>query len=574
MRNLFFWAFLLPVLASAQDLITPYEASHQTHTATYEECIAWYSRLAQAYPGRVQLLEVGTTDVGRPLHLVVLSKDGIASPGDLRVRSRTVLLINNGIHPGEPEGIDACMLLARDLASRPTTELLDETIVLIVPIYNVGGALNRGPYSRANQNGPEAYGFRGNRRNLDLNRDFVKQDSRNAQALARVFRDWQPHVFLDNHTTNGADYQPTMTLIATNRALYTPSQGAFFADTLVAGLYRDHEEAGQPMVPYVNTVAEVPDSGLVAFYDSPRYSTGYAALQNCLGLVAEAHMLKPYPQRVDATRLLMNLLLRHLGQHGLRIRALKTSADAHRPATRTLTWKLDVTRVDSVRFYGYTAAYKPSDVHGLERLYYDRSRPWAKNIAYYQTFVPQEQVRVPRAYVIPQAWGEVIARLQNAGVVFDTLRTDTTLTVVQYRLTQFQTRTRPYEGHYGHYEVKPEAFTALAPYYRGDLIAYTDQRAGRLLVELLEPHAVDSYFAWGFFDSILQQKEYFSDYVWEDRAAELLAQDPALRQAFEAAKTADAELAGSPAAQLRWLYDHSPHKEPTAYLYPIGRLEE
>ncbi|MDX2063667.1 MAG: M14 family metallopeptidase [Bacteroidia bacterium] len=574
MRCLLALFVLLPALGVAQTLQTPYEASGGTQTATYAESIAWYQALAAAHPNRVVLTEIGMTDVGQPLHLVVVSNDGIAAPDDPRLRGRTVFLVNNGIHPGEPEGIDASMLLARDLAQGKHPEWLAQTVLLIVPVFNVGGALNRGPYSRANQNGPAAYGFRGNARNLDLNRDFIKQDSRNAQSLIYGgFTQWRPHLFLDNHTTNGADYPPAMTLIHSQRSKLAPALRSWFVDTLVAQLYARHEALGHPLNPYYNPRYDQAEGGIVEFNDSPRYSTGFAALQNCPGLVAEAHMLKPFAERVAATRRLMEVLLEVLAQQGPRLRAMREAVDAERPTRHVVAWALDTTRVDSIRFYGYPARQKPSAIHGQPRTYYDRAAPWARSVPYWAHYRPTAEVAVPQAYIIPQAWGEVIERLWRSGVGLQRLKTDTTLEVTVYYLRQYQTAQRPYEGHYLHYSAQPEPKTERLTYRAGDYLAYTDQPTWRVLVETLEPQGPDSYFSWGFFDSILQQKEYFSDYLWEDTAADLLATDPDLRRRFEAAKAADSTLAQTPRAQLNWLYRNSPYYEPTAYRYPIGRLE-
>ena len=90
---------------------------------------------------------------------------------------------------------------------------------MYIPVYNVDGALSRQDTSRVNQNGPEAFGFRGNARHLDLNRDFIKADSLNARTFAQVFTRWDPDVMVDTHTSNGADYQHVVTLIATQQPM-------------------------------------------------------------------------------------------------------------------------------------------------------------------------------------------------------------------------------------------------------------------------------------------------------------------------------------------------------------------
>ncbi|HEX8350067.1 MAG TPA: M14 family zinc carboxypeptidase, partial [Hymenobacter sp.] len=164
------------------DWRTPFEKGDGNITATYAECIAYYQKLDAAY-SEITMREAGTTDIGQPLHEVVVSSDGDADPASVRRKNRRVVFIQNGIHPGEPEGIDASMMLARDyVQKKELRQQLENVTLVIIPAYNVDGMLNRSATSRANQNGPREYGFRGNARNLDLNRDYIKQDSRNARS--------------------------------------------------------------------------------------------------------------------------------------------------------------------------------------------------------------------------------------------------------------------------------------------------------------------------------------------------------------------------------------------------------
>ncbi|RZK98864.1 MAG: hypothetical protein EOO62_25700, partial [Hymenobacter sp.] len=275
-------------------LTTPFERdpAHNT-TATYAECIGFYKELAASYPATMQLREAGPTDSGQPLHEVVLSADGTFEPGASRAKGRPVLFIQNGIHPGEPEGIDASMMLARNiLQDNKLRNLLQKVTVVIIPAYNIDGMLNRNSTTRANQNGPAAYGFRGNARHLDLNRDFVKQDSRNARSFAALFGKWRPEIFVDTHTSNGADYQYTITLIPTQPDKLGPELGKYLQNSLLPALYKGMDQKHWPMTPYVDFEGETPESGLRAFLESPRYSTGYAALFNTIGFMPETHMLK------------------------------------------------------------------------------------------------------------------------------------------------------------------------------------------------------------------------------------------------------------------------------------------
>ncbi|CAN5876587.1 M14 family metallopeptidase [soil metagenome] len=558
------------------DFRTPYEKSNRTRTTTYAECIAYYQRLDEAFP-EVQVRAYGSTDAGLPLHVVVVSLDRDFDPASLRRKSKRIFLIQNGIHPGEPEGIDASMMLARDyLQQKKLRPLLEKTVLVIIPIYNVGGALTRNSFSRTNQNGPESYGFRGNARNLDLNRDYLKNDSRNARTFAQIFHEWQPDVFTDNHTSNGADYQHTMTLIATQPNKLNRHLSAYLTQQMLPALYAGMKERKLEMVPYMNTRGETPEAGIEGFLETPRYSTGYTTLFNTIGFVPETHMLKPFPDRVRATYALMEVMLRTIHRDADKIGEARARAvqDVQQQQDFPLTWRLDTTQVEQIRFSGYEARYKPSEVSGLPRLYYDRKAPYTRSIPYYNTFRPAVTVRKPVAYVIPQAWQEVIGLLELNQVRLHRLAQDTTLTAEAYYIDDFKTVPSPYEGHYLHYGVQLRRQQQQLPFRAGDYVVYVDQPTNRYIVETLEPQAVDSFFNWGFFDSILQQKEYFSAYVFEDLAAELLRQDPALRAKLEDQKQQDQKFAQNPQAQLDFVYRNSPYYEPSHRRYPVVRLNE
>ncbi|GAB2479669.1 hypothetical protein GCM10011375_16970 [Hymenobacter qilianensis] len=569
-------AFLLSaslLFTAPTDWRTPFEKGNGNTTATHTECIDYYKRLDAAYP-EITLREAGTTDIGQPLHEVVVSLDGDADPASVRAKNRRVVFIQNGIHPGEPEGIDASMMLVRDyVQKKELRRQLENVTLVLIPIYNVDGALNRNSTTRANQNGPQEYGFRGNARNLDLNRDYIKQDSRNARSFAQLFQRWQPEVFVDTHTSNGADYQYTMTLIDTQRDKLHPAMSQYMQQRLLPALYAGMEKKKWPLTPYVDFEGRTPESGLRGFLETPRYSTGYTTLFNTLGFVTETHMLKEFAPRVRVTYDFLDLLIRTVHQDAAQIKQARTTADQQ---TRTqtdfpLTWQLDTMQVDKFSFRGYEGRTKTSEVSGQPRLYYDRKAPFTRPVNYYHTYRPTTTVHRPVAYLIPQAWGEVLERLRLSGVQLQRLRRDTTLTTEVYYVEDYKTSPRPYEGHYLHSQVKLRPEQQALAFRKGDYVAVVDQAAARYLVETLEPQATDSFFNWGFFDSILQQKEHFSDYVFEDLAAELLRRDPQLRQQLEARRKEDPTFAKSASAQLDFIYRRSPHYEKSYQRYPVAR---
>jgi hypothetical protein len=570
MRNIFVFLLLINSLNSMAQQ-TPYERSGKTETATYNEAILHYQALAKTYP-QAKLLTYGSTDFGKPLHLLVLSKDKIFDPQLIRKSNKRILLINNGIHPGEPEGIDASMMLARDLLK--TDKLPKDVVICIIPVYNIDGSFNRTGTSRANQNGPVAYGFRGNSKNLDLNRDFIKTDSKNSAAFQQIFNTWQPEIFVDTHTSNGADYQYVMTLIPTQKDKLNEILSGYLTKTLVPDLYKGMEQLGYPMIPYVNSINETPEGGITGFIESPRYSTGYTTLHNTIGFMPETHMLKSYNLRVDATYKLLQTYINVVERDAKIIGENKRKADEFVAAQTTfpLEWKLNKNEVNDLTFKGFEAGQKPSLVSGADRLFYDRSKPYTKTIKEWNKFEPSVSIQKPVAYIIPKAWDKVIALLKLNNVKVSELTQDTKIKVESYYIADFKTGTRPYEGHYLHTSVKLNPVQQELQYYAGDFIVYTNQPVNRYIVETLEPQATDSFFNWNFFDSILDMKEHFSAYVFEDTAAELLKNNPALKASLEKKKTEDAAFAKNGATQLDFVYKNSDYYEKTHNRYPVARL--
>lgn len=570
---LVFVCFLMSY-SSAQDgvLPIPFE-QNENQTATYQEGIAFYESLAEVSE-QVEMKAWGSTDIGLPIHTVVFSSDGTFDPTAIRKNGKLVMLVNNAIHPGEPCGVDASMMLLRDIvmAEKYAKELKD-IVIVVIPFYNIGGVLNRGAYSRANQNGPMQYGFRGNSQNLDLNRDFIKCDTRNAQTFNQIYHHWSPDVFVDNHTSNGADYQYTITLIATQHNKLDPHLAEYMQQQMLPQLYAKMEAKSWEMTPYVYA-RNTPDNGIAGFLDLARYSSGYAAIHNAISFMPETHMLKPFKDRVQSTYSFMTSVIETMATDKKAIQKARKKAikNTKEKASFDIGWTLDMKRADTIFFKGYSAEYQTSAVSSLQRLHYDRNRPYEKKIPHWNYYKTTQSVEKPEAYIIPQAYHEVIERLEWNGVKVERLKEDIDVEVEMYRIEDYETTSYPYEKHYLHSKVELSTKKQTWKYHKGDYVVYVDQTSNRYIVETLEPHAPDSYFAWNFFDGILMQKEHFSAYVFEDIAADILNDNKELRKELEKKKREDEKFANSARAQLDFVYKNSPYYEPTHKLYPVGRL--
>ncbi len=539
---------------------------------TYAETIALYQSMA-SQSSNAELITIGSSDVGKPLNLFVINEDQEFNIDKLS-NKKAILFINNGIHPGEPCGVKASIQFAEALLhDTKYKKMLENTIVCILPLYNIGGALNRGCCSRANQNGPEEYGFRGNAKNLDLNRDFIKMDSENAKGFEEAFRKIRPHFFIDTHTSNGADYQYTMTMITTQPDKLGGNLEKVVRQEVNPALYRAMKTKHWEMIPYVHLVGRTPEEGILDFLETPRYSTGYTALFNTIGFTSETHMFKPFSDRVQSTLDFEFSVLEYMNKHASEIIQDKEQADqALQHSSRyVVKWRLDTLHYDTLKFLGFESSFISSELTGEKRLFYDRKKPKEFLINYYNRYLPEITIDLPKKYIIPQAWHDVIARLKLNGVEMIPIAKDTILAVEAYHILDYHSPKTPYEGHYLHKEVKVEIVQEEVRFYAGDWVINPRQEAGRYVVETLEPQSPDSFFAWNFFDSCLQQKEWFSDYVFEEKAVEILENDPELKNEFETKKLRDSKFSNNHWAQLYWIYQHSGFYESTVNRLPVYR---
>jgi len=556
--------------------LTPYEQGNKNQTTTWRECMAFYEKLAADFPAVLHFEQIGVSDNGIPMYAGVITSDSVFDREKLKREGRPVFFNNNGIHPGEPEGIDSCMALVRDFCMQPDrVAALGRTVFLFIPIYNVDGCLNRQNTSRVNQDGPEMFGFRANGRNLDLNRDFIKCDSLAAQVFNRFFSAWSPDVMVDTHTSNGADYLYTMTLIQTQADKLGNELGGFLRHVMLPKIYQDMDARGWPTCPYVNPVKETPDDGIEDFLEVPRFSTGYASLHHTIGFMPETHMLKPFADRYASMRALVETVLDFTIANAGKIQALR-AAEKKAATDKTewpVLWKADHGKPSIFRFKGYKAVYSPSKIGNYTRLSYDRNQPWEKDIAYYDHFVEDVVIATPKAYLIPQAWREVIERLQWNGVEMRRLAEDRELKAKIYRIKNVTSRATAYEGHMFHDDMELSTQTETIHARTGDYLLPLDQANARYAVETLEPQAHDSFFRWGFFNSVLEKKEAYSDYVFEDSAFEMLQEEPELKEKFDTWKEMNPALLSDQAAVLDFIFANGKRfNEPEWRRYPVYSL--
>ena len=552
--------------------ITCFEKGNGNQSANYQETISFYKLLDQNFES-IKMEKMGLTDSGEPLHIVTFNAGKNFDFKKIH-QNKIVILINNSIHAGEPDGIDATMMLFRDLVLGKV-QIPKNTIIVTIPVYNIGGALNRNSTSRTNQNGPEEYGFRGNGRNFDLNRDLIKSDTENTKSFVDIFHRINPEIFIDNHVSNGADYQYNLTYIQTQHNKLGTVLGEFMTQKMTPAIVTDLKLKKQETTPYVNVWNGTPDKGFGQFSDSPRYTTGYTSLFNTIGYVVETHMLKSYAKRVQATYDFMLSTIKYTDDNVLEIKMAisNNKTEFKKPnESYTIQWVLDYSKVSKINFLGFEGLYKKSDVTSGQRLFYDQTKPYSKEIKYYPDFKATKFITIPKAYIIPKGWWNVIELLKNNNCQFYSLQKDTIIEVECYRILDYKTSPTAYEGHYNHRNTTVSKTNQKVAFFKGDFVFKTSQPAIKYLLETLEPEAVDSFFNWNFFDTILQQKEGYSDYVFEDSASKFLNENPNVKAELATKIKLEPDFAKNPEAQLEWVYKQSPHYEKAHLQYPVYRI--
>ncbi len=583
---------LLPLAAYAQkqDWRTPTEASDYRATPDQAATMAYLRRIEAAAPAQVRIEAFGTTGEGRELDLVIASRDGIFDPAALHRDHRPIVLVQNAIHAGEMDGKDASMALLRDMViSKTQASLLRRAVFVFIPVYNADGFARLGPYNRINQNGPDLSGWRGNGTNLNLNRDYLKAQTPETKAFWAMFERWLPDFFVDNHVTDGADFQYDVTFAIDHGPDLDPALAAYLADTVTPRLQSDVDHApGHLAAPtYIQLADENdPRKGLGYFADPPRYSCGAMILENRPCMLVEMHMLKDYKTRVTGNTVLLASLMALVNRDADKLLALNAEADAHAaaPAGKPIGLAYGPSgETTPFLFHGYDYTLEPSAVSGAQMVAYSHTPrdfilPAQTGVAATAT------ATLPAAYIIPAQWTAITDVLRTHGVPMRHLSREWTGKVERYRCGGNVWQRPPFEGRHPLFPgeaAPPEAghfggcalSTETATYPAGAVVVPLDNRLSRVAVHWLEPSAPDSAMAWGFLDSIFEQKESGEPYVVEKLARQMLADNPLLRAQFEARLQNDSAFAASPSARLAFFYDRTPYFTANQVgVYPIGRV--
>ena len=568
----------IPLSHAAPDLTTVSERSGFTATGRYDETIALCAAFQQAYPKQVQCIDFGITPEGRPMKALVVNGKGVFTPEAAKKQGLPVTLIQGGIHAGEIDGKDAGFLALREaLEGRAAKGALGKQVLLFVPVFNVDGHERFGKWNRPNQRGPVEMGWRTTAQNYNLNRDYLKADAPEMQAMLALVNAWDPLVYVDLHATNGAKFQHDISIQV--EPVYSGDPEFRKAGlALRSNVIKDiAKEGSTPQSYYMSFVKhDDPMSGFMDGVSDPRFSTGYFQLRNRMAMLVETHSWKEYPVRVRITRNTVVSVLDQVAKNGKGWQQAAYAADARAAKLGNQPVALSYKASDKkemVDFNGYEYTRTPSEVSGALMTRYDETKPLVWRVPLRQDIVADFQVTAPRAgYIVPAAYAASVGeKLRQHGVAFRTLEQGVDrFDVETFRADTATLAAGSVEGHQRltvEGKWKQEA-RALTP---GSLFVPIAQPKARLVVAMLEPQAPDSLLAWGAFNTAFERKEYMEDYVAEDVAREQMAADPAVAKAFQERLDSDPAFARNPQARLEFFAKRHTSYDERLNLYPVLR---
>ncbi|WP_192347519.1 M14 family metallopeptidase [Algoriphagus sp. Y33] len=550
--------------------VTSFELSDGLESPTYAETMAWMEKLAEN-SSYLRLVSIGRSEQGRQIHMVIASKDQGFTADELSTSEKPLILFQAGIHAGEIDGKDAGMMLLRDISQGSKLALLDNANLLFIPILNVDGHERRSEYARVNQRGPKEMGWRTNALNLNLNRDYTKLETAGINAIAQVINSYDPDLYIDIHVTDGADYQYDITYGFVATGGYSPEISKWLSGYFqpeVDQALKDQGHIPGPLLFAANN--EDFTEGNIAFSFSPRFSHTYGDIRHLPSILVENHSLKPFEQRVLGTYVFLEQVIKTMGAHYSELQASVESDKNQKKDSVIVKYQFHDTPADSVEFLGIASKKITSEITGKEYVAWE-GKAITQRIPNILMDKPAASVPVPKAYWVPAEWSEIIDKLRVHGFEMETLEDAKAVNMELSTLSEYKLSNQPMEGRFRFQSFELEKENRTVMLNPGSVRVKTDQPLGELLVILMEPESVDSFFQWGYFHSILSQTEYMETYIMEPLISNMLSEDADLKKRFEEEKTLNPDFANSPREIYRWFYKQTPYFDQNWKVIPIGR---
>ena len=495
---------LLLIAALASPLgaqTTRAERSAYTETSSHSDVLAFIDSL-EARGAGIKRWVLGKSTEGRVLPVVLASRPLVSSAEEAAATGKPIVWLQANIHAGEVEGKEAAQMLLRDLTLGQLRPLLDSVILLVVPIYNADGNESWAPgdINRPGQNGPAVVGRRANGQGLDLNRDYTKLEAPETRAAAELIDRWNPHLFIDLHTTNGSYHGYALTWSPGLNPNRTPINDYVQDDFLPEVRKRMQQRHEVETFPYGNFRNQEPDSltqGWETYDGRGRYGTNWHALRGRMAILSEAYSNDPFQRRVRVTYDFVREALSLLSER--REEIMPILANLPRPDSVAVRQQLaeprrerviaEITLADNDGSHGFARRRRTGEFRTIRMPVWDR-------------FAPRRSEALPAAYLVPDSLQTVVALLRRQGIVVTRLMDGWSARAEAFTISSFTKSERPFEKHQlaqadGAWGPGPDSASGTWWYVT------TSQPLGVLAAYLLEPASEDGVVAWNYLDERL-----------------------------------------------------------------------
>jgi hypothetical protein len=496
-------------------LITP-ERSNFEKTSSYADVMQFIRNIQPMSPW-MQVTTLGKSTMGKEIPLVILSKGGYYTPAQAKASGKAVIYVQGNIHAGEVEGKEVTMMLMRDILLGKLSYLLDNQVILFVPIYNTDGNDKFSKTSRPTQEGsPVETGERENGQGLDLNRDGIKMEAPETQALVQnLITAWDPQVSVDLHTTNGTWHGYSLTWAPSYLSAGEPATYQYTKDVMLSSITKNANiKYGLFFGPFgdFNTREGWPLKNFYTYNHHPRYIINQFGLRNRMAILSEAFAHERFYQRINSTYVFTLEILEHTNQHAKEI--MKINHDAETAAIKNVLTNAGKIK-KGVRFkmvpakqklnHFRTYDYQPfTQADGSTKLVKTGRVVYYDSVNYYGDFKDTVQSTLPRGYIIPAELSVIAELLKKQGVKVEQLDKETSFSGEVFNIEQFNRATRKFEGHLMA-SAEGRFSAAKRSFQKGDYKVDLAQPLANLIFYMLEPQSDDGLLVWNFFDSWLEQ---------------------------------------------------------------------
>lgn len=565
--------------AQNRELITHFENSDFKQTPIYDSTVSFCKKLDK-YSKFIKYQSFGFSEQNRELPLLIFDLNGNFTPQKVKQSGNLVVLIQSCIHAGEPDGKDAVLMLLRDyIVKNIKYESIKNITILFIPILNVDGHERFGKFNRINQNGPEEMGWRTNANNLNLNRDYLKADSKEIRYWLKLFNTWEPDFFIDCHTTDGADYQYVITYAIETEGNCDTNLSNWLKNNYLKKLDSIMFENRTPIFPYVTFRNwHDPRSGLKSGTSPTMLSQGYTIARNRPGLLIETHMLKDYKTRVFATHTMIENTLKILNNNFIELKKNIKEADLNSEKINSsniyfpINFKVSMNDSVIVDFLGVEYKIEKSKYTNGDWFKYNSEEKKTFKIPFFNKIITETYAEVPFAYIIGPEWNDIIEKIKYHGIKYKTISKPLKISVKTYKFSNVKFNDFPYEGRQTILKFDLDTITEFRTYPKGSLIIETNQKLSKLILNIFEPNAQGSYVYWGFFNTIFEQKEYAESYVIESMIEKIFSENPTIKEDFNAKISYDSNFSGNERAIINWLYSKTPYWDNCINVYPVGKI--